>query len=187
MFEQAQNEYEAHAGQIFPGLRVPAPAPEWYAVSVRPRHEKKILSLMHNRRIRCFVPVYRSVRRWKDRRKELDLVLFPGYVFVQLDLLHRLDVLTTPGVLRFVAFQGRPMPVNESEVRAIASSLDAGLSVQPHPFLTRGRRVRVVRGPLAGIEGSLTRRKEKFRLVLSVDLIMKSMAVEIDESDVVPC
>jgi transcription antitermination factor NusG len=159
----------------------------WYAVSVRPKHEKKILGLMQNRRIRCFVPTYRSVRRWKDRRKELDLVLFPGYAFVQLDLSRRLDVLTAPGVLRFVAFQGRPAPLGESEIKAVASSLDAGLSVQPHPFLTKGRRVRVVRGPLAGVEGSLTRRKDKFRLVLSVDLIMKSIAVEIDESDVEPC
>lgn len=162
----------------------------WYAVTVCPRHEKKVVWNLDHRGVRCFVPTYRSVRKWKDRRKELDLVLFPGYVFVQLDLQERdkrLAMLTTPGVLRFVTFHGEPVPVDQDEIKFINSTLTSGIAVSPHPYLQKGRRVRVVRGALAGIEGILVRRKERFRLVLSVNLIMQSVALEVDESEVTPC
>lgn len=114
------------------------------------------------------------------------MALFPGYVFVNLDLRNRLRVLDTPGVLRFVTFQGHPAPVNDSEIEALSSSLGRGTKAEPHPYLQRGRRVRVVRGPLAGTEGILVRRKERFRLVLSIDLIMRSVMVDVDEADVEP-
>lgn len=162
----------------------------WYAITVCPRHEKKVIGHLESRAVRCFVPMYRSVRQWKDRRKELDLVLFPGYAFVQLDLQERqerLAVLTVPGVTGFITFHGDPVPVNQGEIKSINSTLASGIAVSPHPYLQKGRRVRVVRGALAGIEGILLRRKEQFRLVLSVDLIMRSMAVEVDESEVEPC
>jgi transcription termination/antitermination protein NusG len=159
----------------------------WYAVSVCPRHEKVVTAHLEKRGVTCFLPVYRSVRCWKDRRKELDMVLFPGYVFVNLDLRNRLCVLQVPGASRFVTFQGHPVPVQDSELRPLALALTAGLRAEPHPYLRRGRRVRVVRGPLADTEGILVRRKERFRLVLSVDLIMRSVMLEVDESDVEPC
>jgi transcription termination/antitermination protein NusG len=159
----------------------------WYAVTVYPRHEKQVSRQLERRGVRCFVPMYRSLRRWKDRRKELDLVLFPGYAFVELELCSRLAVLTVSGVVRFVTFQGQPAAVSDQEIQALKSSLDSGVSVLPHPYLQKGRRVRLVRGPLAGLEGILARRKDRFRLVLSVDLIMKSVALEVDESDVEPC
>jgi transcription antitermination factor NusG len=167
----------------------PGPLPEqhWYAVSVCPRHEKVVTAHLENRGLTCFLPVYRSVRCWKDRRKELDMVLFPGYVFVNLDLCNRLCVLQAPGAVRFVTFQGHPVPVQASELRPLALGLTAGLRAEPHPYLRQGRRVRVVRGPLADTEGILVRRKERFRLVLSVDLIMRSVMLEVDESDVEPC
>jgi transcription antitermination factor NusG len=135
----------------------------------------------------CFLPVYRSVRKWKDRCKELDLALFPGYVFVNLDLRHRLTVLQARGVIRFVTFQGHPAPVQDSELQSLALGLKSGIRVEPHPYLRRGRRVRVARGPLVNTEGILVRRKERFRLVLSVDLIMQSVMLEVDESEVEPC
>lgn len=163
------------------------PDQHWYAVSVLPRHEKVATTHMETHGLTCFLPVYRSVRCWKDRRKELDMVLFPGYVFVNLDLRDRLHVLQSPGVLRFVSFQGHPAPVQDSEIQSLAVGLAAGLRVEPHPYLGRGRRVRVVRGPLADTEGILVRRKERFRLVLSVNLIMRSVMVEVDESEVKPC
>jgi transcription antitermination factor NusG len=131
--------------------------------------------------------MYRSVRRWKDRRKELDLVLFPGYAFVEIELCSRLAVLTVPGVAHFVTFHGQPTPVCDREIQTLRSSLASGIAVFPHPYLQKGRRVRLVRGPLAGIEGILVRRKDRFRLVLSVDLIMKAVALEVDESEVEPC
>jgi transcription antitermination factor NusG len=158
----------------------------WYAVSVRPRHEKLVSRHLEDRGLNHFLPVYRSVRRWKDRRKELDMALFPGYVFVNLNACERLGVLQSPGVLRFVTFQGQPAEVPEAEIRALESSLGAGLCPQPHPYLCQGRRVRVTRGPLTGAEGILMRRKERFRLVLSIDLIMRSVMLEVDEADVEP-
>jgi transcription antitermination factor NusG len=165
----------------------PSPVePHWYAVAVGSRHEKMVTLHLKMRGLTFFLPVYRSVRRWKDRRKELDLVLYPGYVFVNLDLRHRMRVLEAPGVLRFVTFQGHPAPVKDSEIESLTVGLARGSKAEPHPYLQRGKRVRVVRGALAGTEGIMVRRKERFRLVLSIDLIMRSMMVEVDEADVQP-
>jgi transcription antitermination factor NusG len=140
----------------------------WYAVSVGSRHEKVAATHLRLRGLTCFLPTYRSVRRWRDRRKELDMVLFPGYVFVNLDLRNRLRVLQAPRVLRFVTFQGHPAPLKDSDMESLALGLAQGTRTEPHPYLQRGRRVRVVRGPLANTEGILVRRKERFRLVLSI-------------------
>ena len=112
------------------------------------------------------------------------MVLFPGYVFVHLDLRKRLQVLQSPGVVSFVTFQGRPVPLEDCEVQALTLGLAAGVKAEPHPYLRPGRRVRVIRGPLAGMEGTLVRRKERFHLVLSIELIMRSVLLEVDEADV---
>jgi transcription antitermination factor NusG len=159
-------------------------AERWYAVSARPRHEKFVARHLEGRGLNYFLPVYRSVRCWKDRRKELEMSLFPGYVFVNLNLRDRLGVLQAPGVVRFVLFQGQPAQIPDSEIRALESSLAAGRELQPHPYLREGARVRVKRGPLLGAEGIMIHRKQRFRLVLSVDLIMRSVMVEVDEGDV---
>lgn len=156
----------------------------WYAVYVCTHHEQKIVRQLQERGLSCFLPTYRSVRRWKDRRKELEMVLFPGYVFVQMDLRNRLRVLEIPGVVCLVTFHGQPVPVPEGEMEALKNGLSSGMRAEPHPFLKIGRRVRVKYGPLQGLEGILLRRKEGFRLVLSLDLIQRSIAVEIDEGDV---
>jgi len=162
------------------------PSVQWYAVSVRPRHEKLVTLHLQHQGLKHFLPVYRSVRRWKDRRKELDMALFPGYIFVNLDLRDRLRVLRAPGVVQFVTFQGQPASIPDPEIRALESSLSTGLRVQPHPYLHQGARVRVKSGPLVGAEGIMIRRKERFRLVLSIDLIMRSVMFEVDEADVEP-
>jgi transcription antitermination factor NusG len=162
------------------------PVEHWYAVSVRPRYEKIVTRHLDHQGLHYFLPVYRSVRRWKDRRKELDMVLFPGYVFVNLNLRDRLGVLRAPGVLRFMTFQGQPAAVPDSEIRTLESSLSAGLRPQPHPYLRQGKKVRVKSGPLADAEGIMVRRKEGFRLVLSINLITRSVMLEVDESDVEP-
>jgi transcription antitermination factor NusG len=158
----------------------------WYAAYVCSRHEKQVISQLQERRVTCFLPVYRSVRRWKDRRKELELVLFPGYVFVHLDLKERLRVLQLPSVVRFVSFNGHPAPLPDSEIEILSKGLASGIRAEPHPYLKVGHRVRVRSGPLAGAEGILQRKKEKFRVVLSIDLIMRSVAVEVDEADIEP-
>lgn len=156
----------------------------WYVLYTCPRHEKRIAEEMERRRISCFLPLYRSVRRWKDRRKELELALFPSYVFVQIALRDKLRVLELPGVVHFVTFAGRPAPLPDREIESLRNGLAGGM--HPHPYLKIGRRVRVRSGPLSGAQGILVRRKDKFRLVLSIDLIMRSVAVEVDESDVEP-
>ncbi|MBV8051934.1 MAG: UpxY family transcription antiterminator, partial [Acidobacteriaceae bacterium] len=155
----------------------------WYAAYVCSRHEKQVVSQLQERRVACFLPVYRSLRRWKDRRKELELVLFPGYVFVHLDLKDRLRVLQLPSVVRFVSFNGHPAPLPDSEIEILSKGLASGIRAEPHPYLKVGHRVRVRSGPLAGAQGILQRKKEKFRVVLSIDLIMRSVAVEVDEAD----
>ena len=163
-----------------------SPQVRWYAAYVCSRHEKQVVTQLQERRISCFLPVYRSVRRWKDRRKELELVLFPGYVFVHLDLKDRLRVLQLPSVVRFVSFNGHPAPLPDSEIEILSKGLASGIRAEPHPYLKVGHRVRVRSGPLAGAQGILQRKKEKFRVVLSIDLIMRSVAVEVDEADIEP-
>jgi transcription termination/antitermination protein NusG len=164
-----------------------SPQIRWYATHVCSRHEKQVLSQLQERKISCFLPVYRSIRRWKDRRKELELVLFPGYVFVQIDLKERLRVLQLPSVVRFVSFNGQPAPLQDSEIEVLSKGLASGIRAEPHPYLKVGQRVHIRSGPLAGANGILVRRKDNFRVVLSIDLIMRSVAVEVDEADIEPC
>ena len=116
----------------------------------------------------------------------LQLPLFPGYVFVRLALRDRLQVLQVPGVARLVGFGGTLTALPEGEIERLRTSLGSGLRAEPHSFLTAGHRVRVIAGPLAGLRGILVRKKSKSRFVLTVDLIMRSIAVEIDETDLAP-
>jgi len=159
----------------------------WYALYTCPRHEKRVAEQIRQRRVSCFLPVYRSVRRWKDRRKELELALFPGYVFVHIAPQDRLRVLQLAGAIRFVSSNGRPVPLPEGEVESLMNGLHSGACAEPHPYLKIGRRVRVRYGPFSKAQGILVRRKDRFRVVLSLDLIMRSVSVEVDESDVEPC
>jgi transcription antitermination factor NusG len=156
----------------------------WYALYTCANHEKHVAAELHVRSVEHFLPLYSSVRRWKDRRVTLDLPLFPGYVFVSVALRDRLQVLQIPSVVRFVAFNGVPTALPNYEMEILQTGLSQQLAAGPHPFLTAGRRVRMRSGPLAGIRGILLRRRGKTRFVVSVELIMRSMAVEIDEADV---
>jgi transcription antitermination factor NusG len=158
----------------------------WHAAYTHARHEKKVAQQLQERGIEHFLPVYHSVRQWKDRRKELDLVLFPGYVFVRIALPQRLRVLQLPGVVRFVQFSGQPAALSQDDIEALRNGLSQGLHVEHHPYLTIGRRVRVTHGPLSGARGILLRVKNNWRIVISIDAIMRSVAVEVDEADVVP-
>jgi transcription antitermination factor NusG len=158
----------------------------WYAACTRARHEKKVAEQLEERGIECFLPLYRSARRWKDRRKMVDLVVFPGYIFVRLVLRDKLRVLQLPGVARFVSFNGHPAALPENELNALRNGLSREVKAEQHPYLTAGRRVRVVYGPLSGAQGIFLRRKNDCRLVISIDAIMRSVALEVDEADVVP-
>jgi transcription antitermination factor NusG len=160
--------------------------PRWYAAYTSANHEKRVAQQLAERGVEHFLPLYASVRRWKDRRVQLELPLFPGYIFVRLALREKLRVLQIPGLACLVGFGGLPAPLPDQEVLALRSGLSKHLHASPHPFLTIGRRVRITSGALAGLVGILLRRKSGLRLVLSVELIMRSISVDIDESDVMP-
>ena len=159
------------------------PMCRWYAAYTCAHHEKHVARQLEEKNINCFLPLYRSVRRWKDREKELELPLFPGYVFVQAAPEERLRVLQTSSVVRFVSFGGQPAALDDGEVEGLRNGVANGIKVEPCPFLKVGQRVRVKHGPLAGVEGILVRKKDNLRLVLSVDLLMRSVAVEVQAAD----
>jgi transcription antitermination factor NusG len=134
--------------------------------------------------VKSFLPVYETVRRWKDRRMRLQLPLFPGYVFVQMAVVDRLRVLQVPGVVRLVGFNGQLAALPDAEIDGLKNGLASGVRAEPHPFLTAGRRVRIKAGPLEGREGILLRRKGSLRVVLSIELIHRSIVVDVDVADV---
>ena len=167
-----------------PPLCVEAPAEvQWYAAYTSANHEKRVAQQLEWRSVEHFLPVYESVRRWKDRRVRLQLPLFPGYVFVRLALRDRLRVLAVPGVARLVGFNGHPTPVPAVDFEAIRASLAGNREVQPHPYVRCGQRVRVLSGPLAGFSGIVVRQKNRARFVVSFDVLERSVAVEMDDSD----
>jgi len=155
----------------------------WYVAYARPRHEKYIAHQLEQFGIQSLVPLYTSVRRWKDRKKYLELPLFPCYVFVQIALQRKLELLRLPGVVDFVSFQGKPVPVLSSEIEAL-QSLNAATMAHPYPYLQAGRKVRIRRGVLEGVEGIFVRRRGQSRVVLSVSLIQRSVAIEVEDIDV---
>jgi transcription antitermination factor NusG len=158
--------------------------PRWYAVYTCAHREKNIAEQFGQRSIEQFLPLYEAVHRWKDRRVRLQLPLFPSYVFVRIALGDQLKVLKTPGVVRLVSFNGRPVPLPELEISALQRGLSSGLRAEPHPGLTTGRRVRIKAGPLCGLMGKLVRRKENYRIVISVDSINRSILCEVSLEDV---
>jgi transcription antitermination factor NusG len=156
----------------------------WYAAYTSANHEKRVAEHLMRRSVEHFLPLYDTVRRWKDRQVRLQLPLFHGYVFVRLALRDRLQVLEVPGVAKLVGFNGTPTPLPQEEVETLRKSLMCGVLAEPHPFLSAGRWVRVKAGPLAGFQGILVKRKNKARFVVSVELIRRAIAVEIDEADI---
>jgi transcription termination/antitermination protein NusG len=155
----------------------------WVAVYTVVRHEKVVSRQFEERNIETFLPLYRSVRRWKDRKKEVELALFPGYVFVRILANRRLQVLQVPGVVSIVSFNGELAALPEQEINALRNGLENQLYAEPCPYLKVGKRVRVIRGPMAGAEGILSRKKDRYRVVISVDVLMRAVAVEVDATD----
>jgi transcription antitermination factor NusG len=155
----------------------------WYAAYTSANHEKRVAEQLAVRAVDHFLPLYSSVHRWKDRRVMLKLPLFPGYVFVHMALRDKLRVQQVPGVARLVGFDGTPAALPEEEIERLKKGLAGGVRAEPHPFLTVGRRVRIKGGPLAGVEGIVIRRKNGIRLVLSLNLIQRAAAVEVEGAD----
>jgi len=154
----------------------------WYAVMVRTGREKTATLLLENAGYECFLPVSKFTRRWSDRMKEIEVPLFPGYLFCRMDHYNRLPVLMTPGVIQIVGAGKTLISVEEGEITAIQRVVKNGLSTMPWPYLQVGHVARIVEGPLRGMTGIIVRIKSGMKMVLSVSLLQRSVAVEVDRS-----
>lgn len=154
----------------------------WYAVQTRSRHENVVAAQLQGKGYEPFLPLCKSRRHWSDRVKEIELPLFPGYLFCRFDANNRLPILTIPGVVQIVGVGKRPVAVDEREISAIQIAVQSGLLRQAWSFEQIGQRARVEYGPLSGLEGTLVNVKGRHRLILSITLLQRSVAVEIDES-----
>jgi transcription antitermination factor NusG len=156
----------------------------WFAVYTTCRHEKRVAHHLVQRDIEHFLPIYRTQHKWKDgSRVMVDLPLFPGYVFVRIDARKRVGVLEVPGVISMIGTGSRPAALPDFEVEALRAGLDP-MRAEPHPLLTVGQRVRIKSGALAGVEGIVIRKKSGFRVVLTLSLLMQSIAIEVNGDDV---
>jgi transcription antitermination factor NusG len=154
----------------------------WFALQVRARQEAGVAAQLNGQGYEGFLPFYKLRKRWSDRIKEFDAPLFPGYLFCRFDPHNRLPILKTPGVIQIVSFNNIPAAVDESEIASIQRLASSGIQHEPCPFLNVGDRVRINSGSLVGLEGILTDVKGSRRLVLSVSLLQRSVAVEIDSA-----
>jgi len=152
----------------------------WYAAYTCPRHEKRVAEQLQQRAIESFLPLYESVRPWKDRRVRLQFPLFPSYVFVRIALVDRLRVLQVPSVVRLVGFNGLPTALPDREIEALRKGLADRKQLEPHPYLTVGRQVRIRSGPFRGLEGILIRKKGTWRVLVSIHLIQRSVLLDVD-------
>ena len=156
----------------------------WYAVYTRFQHEKSAASLLEKKEFEVFLPVYRTVHRWKDRNQEVVLPVFPCYLFLRTELDRKLDVLRTVGVRWMVENAGQACTLPDAEIEAVRKMCSVSSRLQPYPFLKQGDLVRVRSGPLTGTEGFFVRVKNQCRVVVSIALLQRSIAVEVDLADV---
>ncbi len=162
------------------------PRQQWFAVQVKPRSEKTVSLIAHNRGYDAFLPMQKVRRRWSDRIKVLEMPLFPGYLFCRLEPAHRLPLLTVPGVFGLVGVGKTPLPIQDSEISNIQAVVQSGLCTEPCAFLESGQLVRLEEGPLAGLEGLYVESRSEHRIVVSVTLLRRSVGIEIEREWVRP-
>ena len=158
----------------------------WYALQVRPRFEKIVSMHLQHKGYEEYLPVYRSRRRWSDRNKEVDFHLFPGYIFCRFDARQRLPILVIPGVMSVVGIGRNPVAVPDDEIAAVQGVVKSGLTYGPAGFITEGQSARIEHGPLRGLVGIVVATKKNCRLVISISLLQRAVAVEIDNDSVMP-
>jgi transcription termination/antitermination protein NusG len=156
----------------------------WFAIWTKSRHEQVVRTQLEQRSIEAFLPTVARWSRWKDRKKKIDWPLFPGYCFARFDPRARLDVLKCGGVVNIISIEGEPAAIPDYEISGIRQLVESDLAYDPCPLIREGMMVEVTHGPLKGVVGRLTRKSEKARLVLSVDLIGQAVSVEVDAADV---
>jgi len=154
----------------------------WYAACTLPRHEKTVACRLNKQEIQTYLPLYWATHCWNRRRVKVELPLFPGYLFVKMPIAERVRILSSPGIVRLVGFNGKALAIPDDEVEMLRSSL-AVCRAEPYPFLTTGKRVRIKSGPLAGMEGKILRRKSKMRIVISINWIHRSVLFELDAAE----
>jgi transcription antitermination factor NusG len=164
------------------GMKATDNSYQWYALKVRTRYEDIVRLHLHCRGYELFLPMRKWRRRWSDRFKELELPLFPGYVFCRFNAMNRLPILTTPGVVQVIGVGKVPVPIDETEIAALKTTVKSGLPIQPWPFPQIGQRVKIEHGPLRGVEGILLGFRGGQRLVLSITLLQRSVAVQTSEA-----
>jgi transcription antitermination factor NusG len=155
----------------------------WYVVYTRTRHEKSVAGHCGQRGVTAFLPTYHVQRRWKQRRAEVILPLFPSYVFVHIALPDRIRILGMPGIISLVSFNNLPAVVPESQIESLKQAITLGRA-EPHVYLHSGRRVRVTAGPLAGLEGIVVEIKNRVHVVVSFEWMARSVAISLDATDV---
>ena len=168
--------------QLFGAASTQAIQLPWFALQVRSRKESWVSAQLEGHGLECFLPSYKSIRKWSDRAKEVQQPLFPGYLFCRFDFQERRPLLMTPGVLQIVGIGRTPTAIPDSEIAAIQMAVASGLPSQPWPYLEVGEKVRVNYGSFSGIEGILINFKGNHRVVLSVTLLQRSVAMEVDLS-----
>jgi transcription antitermination factor NusG len=160
----------------------------WFAIHAAPQAEKKVAEHLTYKGYQCFLPLYKSRRKWSDRTKVLELPLFPGYVFCRLREAIIGPIRSTPGIVRVVSFGGKPYPIPESEIEALQQIVRSGADASPYmPFLKVGQKVQVKDGPLSGIVGIVVQMRNQRRLVISLDAVMKSISLNLDAYEVASC
>ena len=173
------NVFNSKSDEALSGIR-------WFALHVHARKESFVASQLENQGIECFLPRYKSLRKWSDRMKEVELPLFPSYLFSRFDFQNRRPIVTTSGILQIVGNGRIAIPIADEEISAIQAAVRSGLPHQPWPFIEVGERVRVTYGTLAGLEGILVNFKGDHRVVLSVSLLQRSVALEVELAWLVP-
>ena len=158
----------------------------WYAIRVKSNREKVVAASLAHRGFEPFLPLYRARHQWSDRVKDVELPLFNGYVFCRLDARFRLPALTIPGVLTFVEVDKRPIPIDDSEIAALKVIASSGCAAAPWPYLEAGQRMRIERGALKDLEGFIVEVKNQWRVIVSVTLLQRSVAVEVDRDSISP-
>jgi transcription antitermination factor NusG len=152
----------------------------WFGLHIKSNFEKVTATILDAKGLEVYYPTFRTRRRWSDRVKEIEQPLFPGYVFCRFDPNNRLPILTTPGVLSIVGVAKAPAPIAESEIFAVQRIVESGVAARPWPFLHVGERVVIEKGPLSGTEGIVLNFKNRYRIVVSVSLLQRSISAEID-------
>ena len=179
---RALSQPQAHCGSEYGGRDQNHPdlLPEWYAVYTRCHQERVVKTQLDGRGVENFLPTYEKTSQWKDRKKLIQMPLFPGYLFVKILAMRRLEVLKAYGVVQIVGNSTGPMPIPEEQVASVRTFVEVGLKCDPHPYLKIGKKVRITEGPLEGLQGILVRKKNRSLFVISVEMIQRSVSVELE-------